>query len=113
MTYKNFLALTIIVIILISSTGCLSPSEDQKNIDHLNIVTPAVRDLHSVNFHLVDKNQTPIDHALIIATDNSTLNPLKGYTDENGNVTFVMRGTTQYNITVSNLRDGQIRVVPP
>lgn len=62
-----------------------------------------------MNFHLEDQNKKPIDHALVSAVDNSTSNPLKDYTDENGNLSFVMRGSVQYNITVSNLRDGQSR----
>lgn len=103
-----YLAFSIIVITLISFMGCSSQSNDQAIINKLNVTNHVVRDLHSVNFHLTDENQTPINHALIIATDNSTINPLKGYTDENGNVTLVMRGSVQYNITASNLPDGQI-----
>ena len=103
----NWNRLQIIILIIVFSiiAGCTSQTSDKDS----NLPTSSVRDLHTVNFHLEDQNKTPVDHALINAIDNSSINPLKGYTDENGNLSFVMRGSVQYNITVSNLRDGQSR----
>ncbi len=108
---NNWKRIQIIILIVALSllAGCTSQSNIQTSDQNPNLPPSNVRDLHTVNFHLVDQNKTPIDHALVSAADNSSINPLKGYTDENGNLSFVMRGSIQYNITVSNLRDGQTR----
>jgi hypothetical protein len=111
MTRKDLSLIIILIVTLILLPGCISQSNTQTNDQDSNLPTGSVRDLHTVNFHFVDQNDTPIDHALVSATDNSSTNSLKCYTDENGNLSFVMRGSIQYNITVSNLRDGQARGV--
>lgn len=97
-------------VIILSIAFCLfAGCSSQSNNGDSSLSQTSVRDLHTVNFHFEDQNKKPIDHALVSAVDNSTSNPLKDYTNENGNLSFVMRGSVQYNITVSNLRDGQSR----
>ncbi len=107
MINRNQLQVIILFVTICLLAGCTSQSNSQDS----NLPPTTVRDLHTVNFHLMDENKTPIDHAFVSASDNSSTNSLKSYTDENGNLSFVMRGSVQYNITVTNLRDGQARGV--
>jgi hypothetical protein len=111
LTHKNLIWLIFLIVTLCLITGCVSQSNSQTTDNDSKVPSNSVRDLHTVNFHLYDQNGTPVDHAFVSAADNSSTNSLRGYTDENGNLSFVMRGSLQYNITASNLRDGQTRGV--
>ena len=110
---KKYLLLLISVIALMLFAGCLSSTNESGISTNTDSPENAVHDLHNVHFHLVDQNNTPIEHAFIIANFNSTeypnesisLNELKSFTDPNGNLTFVMKSSIEYNITVSNLFD--------
>lgn len=102
--------LLILTVAIILSAGCTSPTDNTTSSP-----TTAIRDLHNVKFHLVDQNETPIYNAFITANYNSSAYPPelnapnnnRGYTDEYGNLSFVMRGSIQYDFTVSNLHDKQ------
>lgn len=104
-----------LMLVVIFSAGCTSQTDNLTNSENSIPPTTAVRDLHNVKFHLVDQNNTPIDNALITANYNSSAYPPesnapnnnRGYTDEYGNLSFVMRASIQYDLTVSNLHDKQ------
>jgi hypothetical protein len=101
------------VLIFLFLSGCVSDTEKPEISEQEIPQTLIIRDLHNVKIHLVDQNNTPIYNAFITANYNSSAHPNnlntpnnnRGYTDENGNLTFVMRGSVQYNLTVSNLPD--------
>lgn len=113
---KSSISLLLFLIILSLFTGCSSQTESSTNSNDMS-PSPTVKDLHNVNFHLVDQNNTPIYNAYITANFNSTDYPdqlntpnnNRGYTDEYGNYSFVMRGSVKYNVTVSNLKNEQIQ----
>jgi len=110
---KNALIIVLIFLFLLF-TGCTSQSEISSNpsiSDSAN--TPNLR-LHNVLFQVVYDNGTPLERVYITADYDSSAynsitilnaqNNLKGYTDENGNWTFLMNGSIRYNISVSNIR---------
>jgi len=112
---KSSLTLLVFLLILGLSGGCSSQTESSTYTEPV-IPSPTIKDLHNVNFHLIDRNDTPISNTYITANFNSTEYPgllntpnnNRGYTDDSGNFSFVMRGSVKYNITVSNLKNKQI-----
>jgi hypothetical protein len=116
---NKILKLLILLILIICTIGCTSQTENPTNSEKTNLQTITVRDLHNVKFHLVDQNNTPIYGVYVTANYNSTEYPNtlntpidnRAYTDEYGNLSFVMRGSIKYEISASNLRDGYTRTV--
>lgn len=65
---------------------------------------------HTVNFQFIDQNDKPLGHGLVNVTDPSSVH-FQNFTDENGNVSFVLSESIEYNIVVTDLRNGQINRV--
>lgn len=109
---KALLIVLIFLVMSVASAGCSSQTESSSD-SNVVIPSPTIKDLHNVKFHITDQNGTPIYNALIFANYNSsaysnqlnTPNNNRGYTDEYGNYSFVMRGSIKYKIIVSNLKN--------